>query len=82
MACAACALLFPAPAEAQKINIPSKRTLGAPSLVYEPPALTYEKPQTAYKPPVIRQPVTTQDCSSAGNTRRCVKDAPKFVTGR
>jgi hypothetical protein len=75
------ALSFPTPVTAQ-IKIPTKRTLGAPSLVYEPPALTYQKPQTAYKPPVIRQPVTSLDCNSAGTTRRCVKDAPTFSSGR
>jgi hypothetical protein len=75
------ALSVSAPVVAQ-IKIPTKRTLGAPSLIYEPPALTYQKPQTAYKPPVIRQPVTSKDCTSAGTTRRCVKDAPTFPSGR
>ena len=70
------------PAMAQKITIPGKRSGGAPSLVYEPPALTYEKPKTAYEPPVVRQPITRNDCPSASGTRRCVSDAPKFSSGR
>jgi hypothetical protein len=78
----ALAIAASSPAMAQKITIPGKRSGGAPPLVYEPPALTYEKPRTAYEPPVVRQPITRDDCPSARGTRRCVTDAPKFSSGR